>query len=259
MEKCGFEYSEALAERIRTLADKYEKQDFILADPSKFMHRYSNVRDKEIVALIAAALAFGKRSEILSHIEKLLGYMGDEAPSQWILEGKYEGIIPDSCKSFYRIFSYRSILLAFRTIKVILENFGSIGQCLEQDYRNGECCRHKGRLASVIGAHFPDECSPLISKGEDCANKRLNLFLRWMVRDNSPVDLGLWKWYPKTELLMPLDTHVVAMAKAFGFLSAKGGATLNQAIKLTDIMTRFFPDDPLKGDFALFGYGIEHG
>ena len=111
----------------------------------------------------------------------------------------------------------------------------------------------------MIGCHFPDECSPLISKGEDSANKRLNLFLRWMVRDNSPVDLGLWKWYPKTELLMPLDTHVVAMAKAFGFLSAKGGATLSQAIRLTDIMSSFFPDDPLKGDFALFGYGIEQG
>ena len=245
--------------RMNELSVKYEKEDFIAADPSKFLHRYSDVRDKEIVALLAAALAFGKRTEILSHIEKLLDYMGDKSPSQWILDGKYEGIIPDCCKSFYRIFTYRSILLAFRAIKGILENYGSLGECFEQDYRNGECCRHKGRLATVIGCHFPDECSPLISKSEDCANKRLNLFLRWMVRDNSPVDLGLWKWYPKTELLMPLDTHVVAMAKAFGFLSAKGGATLNQAIKLTDIMRRFFPDDPLKGDFALFGYGIENG
>ncbi len=259
MEKCDFEYGEALAERIRELAAKYETHDFILEDPSKFMHRYSNACDKEIVALLAAALAFGKRSEILSHIEKLLEYMDGESPMQWILEGKYEGIIPDSCKSFYRIFTYKSILLAFRTIKVILENYGSLGRCLELDYMNGECRRHKGRMASVIGTHFPDECSPLISKGEDSANKRLNLFLRWMARDNSPVDLGLWTWYPKTELLMPLDTHVVAMAKAFGFLSAKGDATLNQAIKLTDIMRRFFPDDPVKGDFALFGYGIEQG
>ena len=259
MEKCDFEYSVALAERMKALAAKYETQDFILVDPSKFMHRYCDVRDKEIVALLAAALAFGKRSEILSHIEKLLEYMDGKKPSQWILDSNYEEIIPDNCKSFYRIFTYRSILLAFRAIKGILENYGSLGKCFEQDYRNGECCRHKGRLASVIGTHFPNECSPLISKGEDSANKRLNLFLRWMVRDNSPVDLGLWKWYPKTELLMPLDTHVVAMAKAFGFLSAKGGATLNQAIKLTEIMTRFFPDDPLKGDFALFGYGIEYG
>ena len=250
-------YPPSLAEKVRELASKYEKREFLMGDPSVFMHRYSSVKDKEIVALVAAALAFGKRSEILSHIEAFLAFMGNESPSVWLLKGKYEDFLPDSKRSFYRIFTYGNLRCMCNALKGILSQFGSLGTCLEQDYRNGECDRHKGRLAVVLASHFPEECSPLISKGEDSANKRLNLFLRWMVRTGSPVDLGLWSWYPATELLMPLDTHVVSVAKEFGFLSGKGSASLSQAIKLTEIMKTFFPDDPLKGDFALFGYGIE--
>ena len=246
-----------LAEKVRKLALNYERREFLMGDPSVFMHRYSSARDKEIVALVAAALAFGKRSEILSHIERFLSFMGNESPSDWLLKGKYEDFLPDSKSSFYRIFTYGNLRSMCKALKGILSQFGSLGACLEQDYRNGECPRHKGRLAVVLAGHFPEECSPLISKGEDSANKRLNLFLRWMVRGDSPVDLGLWHWYPATELLMPMDTHVVSVAKEFGFLSGKCGASLSQAIRLTEIMKTIFPDDPLKGDFALFGYGIE--
>ena len=111
-------------------------------------------------------------------------------------------------------------------------------------------------MAAVIADSFPEACKPLISNGKTSANKRLNLFLRWMVRQNSPVDLGLWDWYPASELLMPLDTHVVAVAKAFGLVAENATPNLKLAIQLTDIMSEIFPGDPLKGDFALFGHGI---
>ncbi len=248
-----------MAERIRELAAQYEKREFIMSDPSQFMHRYAERRDIEIVALVAAALAFGKRSEILSHIEAFLSFMGGESPSEWLLSGKYMAHFPDSGKSFYRIFTFRSIRLMCEALADIIAEHGSLGECLEKEYTDGACHCHPGRLATVLAGHFPDGCSPLIAKGEQSANKRLNLFLRWMVRSDSPVDLGLWPWYPASELIMPLDTHVVAVAKQFGLLKGCGGASLRQAIALTDILKTVFPNDPLKGDFALFGYGVTNG
>ena len=250
MEECN-----EMSERLRKLADKYETHAFLIDDPSCFMHRYKETRDVEIVALVAAALAFGKRSEILSHIELFLKMMDGDTPSNWIKSGKFRNFLPDRKESFYRIFTYRNLLYMCEALRVVLNSFGSLGACMEDAYRKGECELHQGRLASVLSSRFPLEAAPLISKGETSANKRLNLFLRWMVRDNSPVDLGLWTWYPKAELLMPLDTHVVAVANQFGLLQSKC-ASLAQAVKLTNFMKKVFPDDPVKGDFALFGYGV---
>ncbi|MBQ7651386.1 MAG: TIGR02757 family protein [Victivallales bacterium] len=251
--------TQEMASRIRDLAEQYEKQEFLMDDPSGFMHRYTETRDVEIVALIAAALAFGKRSEILSHIETFLSFMGQDTPTAWLLSERFKDAFPDSTKSFYRIFTFRSIRLMCETLADIVSRHGSLGECLEKEYKCGACDNHPGRLATLLAEHFPDDCSPLIAKSEQSANKRLNLFLRWMVRANSPVDLGLWTWYPASELIMPMDTHVLAVARQFGLMKGCGGATLRQAIALTDILKTVFPEDPLKGDFALFGYGVTNG
>ena len=248
-----------MSARLHSLAEQYETREFLTADPSGFMHRYSERRDVEVVAFISAVLAFGKRSEILSHIEKFLAMFGNHSPSEWLLAGKHRDALPDSAKSFYRVFTFRSLRCACETLADIIAKHGSLGECLRKEHADGACARHPGRLATVLAEHFPDCCSPLVAKDEHCANKRLNLFLRWMVRSHSPVDLGLWTWYPATELIMPMDTHVVAMAKEFGLLPPKAAASLKQALALTDIMKSVFPEDPLKGDFALFGYGVSNG
>ena len=78
------------------------------------------------------------------------------------------------------------------------------------------------------------------------------MFFRWMVRDNSPVDLGLWKWIDKRQLLIPLDTHVMQQAIKLGLLDKKATPSSKTAIKLTNHLLKIFPEDPLKGDFALF-------
>ena len=142
------------------------------------------------------------------------------------------------------------------TLRRLTVEYGGLGAYCQSRYEAGDCSRQPGRLAAVIAECFPEECKPLISNGKNSANKRLNLFLRWMVRRNSPVDLGLWNWYPTDQLLMPLDTHVVAVAKEFGLVEENATPNLKMAIQLTDIMSEIFPGDPLKGDFALFGYGV---
>ena len=88
------------------------------------------------------------------------------------------------------------------------------------------------------------------------AAKRLNMFLRWMVRKGSPVDIGIWsELINQRTLIMPLDTHVIQQAMQLGLLKSKS-ATMVAARRLTEELATFFPEDPLKADFALFGYGV---
>lgn len=92
-------------------------------------------------------------------------------------------------------------------------------------------------------------------KGSAC--KRLCMFLRWMVRTGSPVDMGIWRKVSPDSLIMPLDTHVHRMALELGLTSRKQ-ADMRTAVEITNAMREVFPNDPARGDFALFGYGVEH-
>lgn len=247
--------SASLKRNLRLLAAKYETADFMKEDPSQFMHRYTEPLDVEITAFLAANLAFGRRSCILNCLKKICQEMGG-SPSKWLLSKSYEMFFPDSGKSFYRIYSHRNLRAMCETLRQLTVEYGSLGAYCRRCYENGDCAKQPGRLAAVIADRFPDTCKPLISNGKTSANKRLNLFLRWMVRRNSPVDTGLWDWYPAEQLLMPLDTHVVAVAKEFELVVQNATPNLKLAIRLTDIMSKIFPGDPLKGDFALFGHGV---
>ena len=109
-------------------------------------------------------------------------------------------------------------------------------------------------LLRVIADAFP-QCRAVPQKSVS-ANKRTNMFLRWMVRTNSPVDAGLWTWFSPADLLIPLDTHVLRQAKNFGLISERSAATEKTARELTDVLKRIWPDDPCRGDFALFGPGV---
>ena len=109
-------------------------------------------------------------------------------------------------------------------------------------------------LLRVIADAFP-QCRAVPQKSVS-ANKRTNMFLRWMVRTNSPVDAGLWTWFSPADLLIPLDTHVLRQAKNFGLISERSAATEKTARELTDVLKQIWPDDPCRGDFALFGPGV---
>ena len=249
--------SASLKRKLQRLAAQYETADFMKEDPSQFMHRYHEPLDVEITAFLAANLAFGRRSCILCCLEKVCQEMG-ESPSEWLLSKRFEKYFTNSSKSFYRIYSFRNMRCLCETLWQLTVEYGSFGVYCRRRYEAGDCAKLSGRLAAVIADCFPEECKPLISNGKNSANKRLNLFLRWMVRRNSPVDLGLWNWYPADQLLMPLDTHVVAVAKEFGLVEENATPNLKMAIQLTDIMSEIFPGDPVKGDFALFGEGVIH-
>lgn len=110
-------------------------------------------------------------------------------------------------------------------------------------------------LVDVLSQIFTG-CS-IVPSTKSSAKKRLCMFLRWMVRDNSPVDLGLWSWYSKSDLIIPLDVHVLEEAKKLKLISDNAGATRKTAELLSQKAKKYFPDDPCRLDFALFGLGVD--
>ena len=144
------------------------------------------------------------------------------------------------------------IQLLFDCAKGNLYEWDSIGQYVRQ-----HCGGDAMSAIETICQWFADtDTNHIVPKDTQSPCKRICLFLRWMVRRNSPVDLGLWAdFIDSRTLIMPLDTHVLQQSVRLGLLSGKT-ATMSTAKKLTDKLSEFFPDDPLKGDFALFGYGV---
>ncbi|MCR4822228.1 MAG: TIGR02757 family protein [Treponema sp.] len=245
----------SLAEKLIGLAQKYESADFLLKDPSQFMHRYSKVAEAEAVAFIAANLAFGRRDQILSHVELILSQC-KSSPLDWILSKKYLDFFPENKISFYRMYTNADMRLFFEGLRKILESSESIGDFFKKKWEKESLKegRDKIYLHQVISSAFSPDCA-LLPHSKSSAAKKVNMLLRWMVRDNSPVDLGLWKWFDKKNLLMPLDTHVMQQSVELGLIQSKS-ANLKTALELTKKVAGIFPDDPVKADFALFGLGV---
>ena len=124
---------------------------------------------------------------------------------------------------------------------------GSLGEFFHNNY--------SGDLASLISSAFPK--SAIVPKGHNSANKRIHMFLRWMVRRGSPVDLGLWDWADPASLLIPLDVHVMQEAAKLGLIPEGAAASRKTAECLTAVLAEVFPGDPCRGDFALFGLGVD--
>ncbi len=242
-----------LTERIRFLAEKFETADFLQKDPSQFMHRFPGVRNQEAAAFISANLALGRREQILSHISQILDAAGS-SPVEWILSGGYKSFFPsspeESEKSFYRMYTNRDMILFFDGLKKIFEASDTLGDFFKKKWK-----KEGGLLHFVIEDAFDENCA-LIPHTKNSAAKKLNMLLRWLVREDSPVDLGLWTWYSKENLLMPLDVHVMRQANELGLINSKS-ANLKTAQNLTEKMKEIFPGDPVRGDYALFGYDIE--
>ena len=232
---------------LTLLAQKYETPAFLKDDPAQFMHRFDKPRDQEAAAFIAANMAFGRRDQILSHVEAILA-QADGSPADWIESGGYRAFFRQGTKSFYRMYTHDDFLLFFDALKDVLQTEDTIGQLVKQKYSGGF-------LHETLISLFPKDCT-LIPHSRTSAAKRLNMLSRWMVRGSSPVDLGLWNWFPKDRLLIPLDTHVMQEARRLGLLKSKT-ASLKAAVELTGLMRDVFPDDPVKADFALFAIGVD--
>ena len=242
-----------VADRLRSCADKYETARFLDADPSQFMHRVRGAANKEATAFVASCLSFGARSQFLKKIQWLLDCAGGNI-DRWIRTGAFErDVPPDAARCFYRFFTFAAMNSFLREYRALMSEHGTLGGFV-RDACGGDGVAAVAAICSRFGGR--GGC-PVVPRDAHSACKRVCMFLRWMVRDGSPVDLGLWSGFvDKRTLVVPMDTHVVQEACRLGLLKSRA-ASMSAAKRLTAKLAEVFPDDPCRGDFALFGIGVD--
>lgn len=247
-----------LAAKLKTLADKYECASFCDQDPSQFLLHYKNnprstVADTETAAFIAAMLAFGSRTQFIPKINFILELADKQSGTicRWLTSGSYRKDFATGTKKFYRFYSYDDMQCFFTELADILKKASSPGEYFKSLWEQQKSVH----LSQIISQAFVQ--SSIVPKGKNCANKRIHMFLRWMVRQNSPVDLGIWSWYPQSQLIMPLDVHVMQQSVELGLIAPGTAASRKTAELLTNKMNEIFPGDPCRADFALFGLGVD--
>lgn len=250
---------------LRNLAAKYETKDFLSEDPSQFLYYYKKPVDTELAAFVAALLSFGNRKQFIPKIKFIL----EEADLSggiyhWIKNRDFEKTFSVSNNAkFYRFYSYRDMYYLFNRLFMFLDVEKSLGIYFHAKYveelnrvdpDTNKPVQNPRHLIDIIASCFPD-CS-IVPQTKTSAKKRLCMFLRWMVRTDSPVDIGLWPWFSSKDLIIPLDVHVIQEAEEMELISKGTPATRKTAEKLTEIAREIFEDDPCKLDFALFGKGV---
>ena len=239
---------------LTSLANKYERADFINGDPSWFMHQVEGDSNKEILAFIASSLSYGSRKQFLPKIESLM-INGDYA--KWLKNRDYEKIVPHTDECFYRLYTKAMMNDFLNALAQMIEQYGSMRGFI-MSIKNPDKKLSALDAVKALTSWFATHGSTgVIPKDASSSCKRVCMFLRWMVRDNSPVDLGLWSdLIDKSTLIIPMDTHVLQEATKLGLITSKC-TSMNAALKLTKKLREIWPDDPVKGDFALFGLGVD--
>ncbi len=236
---------------------QYNNTDFIVSDPVLIPHQFSEPRDIEIAAFLTATIAWGQRKTIISNALRLMKLMGNR-PYEFIANaGKEEFSLLQNF--IHRTFNGIDTIYFIKSLKNIYSNYGGLKEVFERNYA------FTGNLKETIiqfrkiftELSIPERTQKHISNvDKNAPAKRINLFIRWMVRkDNHGVDFGIWNKIPASALFIPLDVHTGKVARALGLLLRKQN-DWKAVEELTEKLRQFDPNDPVKYDYALFGLGI---
>lgn len=236
-----------LKDKLRLLAERYETEDFLLEDPIQIPHRYrgGSKADIEISALVTSWIATGNRKAIVKAADRIDRELFGGRPLQYILGGEWERFRGDK-SSFYRYYSHHDFYLLCQALRPVYIGSDSLEDHL-YGYSSGLSPLERLQLALGHINGMPNRAS-------SSEAKKMCMFLRWMVRRDSVVDFGIWQRFAPAELIIPLDTHVHRIATDLGLTN--GRKCIRTARQVTDALREVWPDDPAKGDFALFGYGV---
>lgn len=239
---------------------QFNRPDFITDDPVSIPHLFSQKQDIEIMGFWASMLAWGQRKTIISKCKELVHYM-DGVPYDFIKNHEDSDLVP-FLKFKHRTFNDLDTLYFLSFFKSFYQNHDTLEEAfLAKDYAEAD---HVGPLLDHFHSVFfalPDAPQRtrkhVASARSKSACKRINMFLRWMVRDDGKgVDFGLWKRIKPSQLVCPCDLHVDRIARRFKLITRPNTDWLT-ALELTENLKQFDPKDPVKYDFALFGIGIE--
>lgn len=249
------ELKKLLDEKFR----QYNQLSFIANDPISIPHRFTKKQDIEIAGLFAAVFSWGNRKTIINKSNELM-YLMDDSPHQFITQHK-ESDLKKLLKFKHRTFNTTDLLYFIHFLK----HWYSKNKSLETAFSNG--LKKNDETVENALIHFHDQFfsltdSPIRTEKHistpvrNSSCKRLNMYLRWMVRsDNKGVDFGIWKSIKTSQLIVPLDVHVQRVALQFGLMKRET-ADWKAATELTATLKSFDIMDPTKYDFALFGMGV---
>jgi uncharacterized protein (TIGR02757 family) len=236
---------------------KYNSPEFIETDPVSIPHSFSNRENIEISAFLSATIAWGHRTSIIKNAFRLMKLM-DNDPYNFILnsQNKDYQVFEKFC---HRTFNASDVVFFIKSLGNIYKNHGGLETVFTNHYHQTGDIRSCLKYFREVFFEWPHEhrtekhISNISSKA---ACKRLNLFLRWMVRDDElGVDFGLWKGISTSALYIPLDIHIGNVSRNLGLLQRKQN-DWPAVEELTSNLRKFDPSDPVKYDFALFGLGI---
>lgn len=238
----------------------FNRPDFIDNDPISIPHRFTKLQDVEISAFWVSMLAWGLRKTIINKANELFSLM-DNAPHDFILHHT-----PLDIKKLmlfkHRTFNTTDTLYFIAFFRDYYQQYSSLETAFVQHLLPTD--QHIGAALAGFHKHFfalpdaPQRTRKHVSTPDrNSTCKRLNMFLRWMVRrDNKGVDLGLWQQISPAQLLIPLDVHVDRVARRLSLID-RPQTDWKTVLELTNVLRQFDPADPVKYDFALFGMGLE--
>ncbi len=252
----------ALREYLDTLADRHERPAFIDGDPISIPHAFNEPRDQEVIGLYAALLAWGRRDVMLRKLDELCERMG-HAPYRFVRTfdpdadaGALDGFV-------HRTFQPLDAVWLTTNLSAALDQHGTVEGLFEAhlpDHPEASpvATMLQGVSTTLLTIHddTPKRLRKHLARPEaGSACKRLNMYLRWMVRPG-PVDLNLWSILDPSALMLPVDVHVGRQARALGLLERKSN-DWTAVRRLTTICRHFCASDPARYDFAFFGVGAQ--
>lgn len=234
---------------------KYNQPFFIETDPMQIPKNFSGKENIEIAGFLTATIAWGNRQSIIKNATKLMALMAYE-PHDFVVNHSSSDLKTLE-KFVHRTFNGNDCVYFIRSLKNIYQKHGGLQTVFELGFRKENQVKsaltefHKV-FFEITGERSRKHVSN-VDKGASA--KRLNMYLRWMVRnDKSGVDFGLWRGIPQSELLLPLDVHTGNVARKLGLLQRKSN-DWKAVEEVTQTLRQFDPTDPIKYDFALFGLG----
>jgi uncharacterized protein (TIGR02757 family) len=242
----------------------YHRSEYLRTDPLICLQGYSNPADVEIAGLIAAMLAYGRVETIISNVDDLLRRIGP-TPADFIRNATFTEISAHLHGFKHRFNDGRDLTALLHAAGGILRRFGSLESFFIRGFKSNDPTiepaldRFTVSLKKSARRYAPDRASQigflLSSPASGSACKRMNMYLRWMIRPRDGIDLGVWSAIPPSKLIMPLDTHVARIARSLG-LTRRRNADWTMAVEITAVLRRIAPFDPVRFDFSLCRSGM---
>lgn len=246
---------EKLKGHLEALYKKFNTRKYVHPDPIELIYQYKRVKDREIAALIASSLAYGRVAQILKSVSGVLESMGD-SPHDFLMNATPRSLHKTFQGFYHRFATGKHLIDMLLGVKTMVQKHGSMNQC----FLSALSPEHENVLPAMTcfceqlwkGKKIPGHLVPRPEKGSAC--KRMNLFLRWMVRKDR-IDPGGWTGISKSKLIMPLDTHIHKIGLGLNMTRLKQ-ANMRATLEITTKFRELSPHDPTKYDFALSRLGI---